>query len=294
MKVFPKFDDMRIELTELCNQDCVYCYNNFAENRKNNMSKSNFVKIIDNLEQVVNPNYFILYFTGGEPTLHPNFFEFLDIANRKKYISEILIITNGLFFSNINMVKKLKKYEKVRVQVSIQSILPKVHNKITKGNLDKSLKGAENLKKEGFDKGKANVEGSAKFAVECALIKIYGSEVLDYVADEAVQIFGGMGFSADMPVDRIYRDSRINRIFEGTNEINRMLLVGMILKKAMKGQLDIMTPAMKVASDLMSIPSFDKPDDSVLFAVEKEQVKKLKKAILMCAGKAAQDYAMTI
>jgi alkylation response protein AidB-like acyl-CoA dehydrogenase len=103
-----------------------------------------------------------------------------------------------------------------------------------------------------------------------------------------------MGYSADAPMEAAYRDARIARIYEGTNEINRMLLVGMILKKAMKGELDIMGPAMKVAEGLMSIPSFDKPDDSVLFEVEKEQIKKLKKAILMCAGKAAQHFAMTI
>ena len=103
-----------------------------------------------------------------------------------------------------------------------------------------------------------------------------------------------MGYSSDAPMEAAYRDARIARIYEGTNEINRMLLVGMILKKAMKGQLDIMGPAMKVAEDLMSIPSFDKPDDSVLFTIEKEQVKKMKKAILMCAGKAAQHFAMNI
>ena len=95
-------------------------------------------------------------------------------------------------------------------------------------------------------------------------------------------------------MEAAYRDARIARIYEGTNEINRMLLVGMILKKAMKGELDIMTPAMKVASDLMSIPSFETPDESKLFAIEKENIKKLKKAILMCAGKAAQHFAMDI
>jgi alkylation response protein AidB-like acyl-CoA dehydrogenase len=103
-----------------------------------------------------------------------------------------------------------------------------------------------------------------------------------------------MGYSADAPMEAAYRDARISRIYEGTNEINKMLLVGMILKKAMKGELDIMTPAMKVAEDLMSIPSFNKPDDSILFALEKEHIKKLKRAILMCAGKAAQHFAMTI
>jgi hypothetical protein len=103
-----------------------------------------------------------------------------------------------------------------------------------------------------------------------------------------------MGYSADTPMEAAYRDARIARIYEGTNEINRMLLVGMILKKAVKGELDIMTHAIKVASNLMSMPSFNELKENILFELEKEYLKKLKKAILMIAGKAAQHYAMKI
>jgi len=150
------------------------------------------------------------------------------------------------------------------------------------------------LEKEGVSDQKAHLKGIEEYAIECSIVKVLGSETIQFCSDEGIQIYGGMGYSADTPMEAAYRDARIARIYEGTNEINRMLLVGMILKKAMKGEIDIMTPAMKVAEDLMSIPSFEKPDDSILFAVEKEYIQKLKKAILMTAGKAAQHYAMDI
>jgi alkylation response protein AidB-like acyl-CoA dehydrogenase len=150
------------------------------------------------------------------------------------------------------------------------------------------------LESEGVDHQQAHLKGIEEYAIECSIVKVLGSETIQFCSDEGIQIYGGMGYSADAPMEAAYRDARIARIYEGTNEINRMLIVGLILKKAMKGELDIMTPAMKVTSDLMSIPSFDKLDDSVLFVVEKEHLKKLKKAILMCAGKAAQHFALNI
>jgi alkylation response protein AidB-like acyl-CoA dehydrogenase len=145
----------------------------------------------------------------------------------------------------------------------------------------------------GMDASKAKLKSTEQFAVECAILKVWGSEALDYVVDEGVQVYGGMGFSADAPMDRAYRDARINRIFEGTNEINRLLTVDMMLKRAMKGELDLMTPATAVASELMSIPDFAEPDDT-LFAAEKKIIQNLKKATLMVAGSAVQKLMMSL
>jgi alkylation response protein AidB-like acyl-CoA dehydrogenase len=134
------------------------------------------------------------------------------------------------------------------------------------------------------------MKGVEQFAIECAIIKIHGSEVLDYVVDEGLQVYGGMGFSEEGPMARPYRDSRISRIYEGTNEINRMLLVGMLFKKAMKGELDLFSAAMAVGKELTSVPSFDSPDMNAPMAVERLLVVNLKKAVLMAAGKAAETF----
>lgn len=146
------------------------------------------------------------------------------------------------------------------------------------------------LQEEGLSQSEAKMKGVEQFAIECAIIKIHGSEVLDYCVDEGVQIYGGMGFSEDAPMARAYRDARITRIYEGTNEINRMLLVGMLFKKAMKGEINLLEPAMAVAKELTGVPSFETPDLSAPLAKEKEVIKNLKKSILMAAGKAAETF----
>ncbi|HET6996711.1 MAG TPA: acyl-CoA dehydrogenase family protein [Chitinophagaceae bacterium] len=132
-----------------------------------------------------------------------------------------------------------------------------------------------------------------EYAIECAMLKVYGSEVLDFVVDEGVQIHGGNGFSAEYNISRAYRDSRINRIYEGTNEINRLLTLDMTLKRAMQGRLNLMGPAMDVSKELMSIPDFGAEDETP-FAKEKKLVNNLKKAILLAAGAAVQKLMMKI
>jgi alkylation response protein AidB-like acyl-CoA dehydrogenase len=132
----------------------------------------------------------------------------------------------------------------------------------------------------------AMLGAAEEYAIECAILKVHGSEALSYVVDEGVQIYGGNGFSDEYPISRAYRDSRINRIYEGTNEINRLLTVDMLLKRAMKGRLDLMGPAMNVQKELMSVPELS--EDAGDFAKEKKVVSNLKKAILMTAGAAAQ------
>lgn len=136
----------------------------------------------------------------------------------------------------------------------------------------------------------AELKGVEEYAIECSILKVAVSEDVQNCADEGIQIFGGMGFSEDTPMEAAWRDARIARIYEGTNEINRMLSVGMLVKKAMKGHVDLLGPAMKVADELMGIPSFDTPDYTELFSEEKEIVKKLKKVFLMVAGSAVQKF----
>lgn len=135
--------------------------------------------------------------------------------------------------------------------------------------------------------------GAEEYAIECAMLKVFGSEVLDYVVDEGVQIHGGNGFSAEYNISRAYRDSRINRIYEGTNEINRLLTLDMTLKRAMGGRLDLMNPAMGVQKELMSIPDFGAEDEAP-FAKERKLIANLKKAILLSSGAAVQKLMMKI
>jgi hypothetical protein len=145
-----------------------------------------------------------------------------------------------------------------------------------------------------MDPFKAKLKSVEQFAVECAILKVHGSETLDYVVDEGVQIYGGMGYSADAPMERAYRDSRINRIFEGTNEINRLLAVGTLLKKAMKGEIDLIGPAMKVQQEIMSIPDFGAAQEEGFLAAEVKKLAQLKKAFLMVSGAAVQKLMMRI
>jgi alkylation response protein AidB-like acyl-CoA dehydrogenase len=132
-----------------------------------------------------------------------------------------------------------------------------------------------------------------EYAIECSMLKVFGSEVLDFVVDEGVQIHGGNGFSDEYLISKAYRDSRINRIYEGTNEINRLLTVDMVLKRAMKGKLDLMGPAMAVQKELMSIPDFGAGEEGD-FANELKYIAQFKKAILMVAGAAVQKLMMQL
>ena len=136
----------------------------------------------------------------------------------------------------------------------------------------------------------AELKGVEEYAIECSILKVAVSEDVQNCSDEGIQIFGGMGFSEETPMEAAWRDARIARIYEGTNEINRMLSVGLLIKKAMKGHVDLLGPATAVGNELMGIPSFDTPDYSELFAEEKEMIAKLKKVFLMVAGSAVQKY----
>jgi len=140
----------------------------------------------------------------------------------------------------------------------------------------------------------AELKGVEEYAIECSILKVAVSEDVQNCADEGIQIFGGMGFSEETPMESAWRDARIARIYEGTNEINRMLCVGMLVKKAMKGHVDLLGPAQAVQEELMGIPSFDTPDYSKLFSEEKEIIKKLKKTFLMVAGGAVQKYGQNL
>jgi len=152
----------------------------------------------------------------------------------------------------------------------------------------------DSLVTSGMNDAEAKLKALEQYAIECAILKVNGSETLDYVTDEGVQVYGGMGYSADAPMDRAYRDSRINRIFEGTNEINRMLVLDMYLKRAMKGELDLLGPATAVGKEILSIPEFGGDDAEEMFAAEKKVIRNLKKVALMIAGSAVQKFMMKL
>ncbi|HAT70197.1 MAG TPA: acyl-CoA dehydrogenase [Flavobacteriaceae bacterium] len=143
---------------------------------------------------------------------------------------------------------------------------------------------------DGASHSEAELKGVEEYAIECSILKVAVSEDIQNCSDEGIQIYGGMGFSADTPMESAWRDARISRIYEGTNEINRMLAVGMLVKKAMKGQVDLLGPATAVGQELTGIPSFDTPDFSEVLSEEKDMIARLKKVFLMVAGSAVQKY----
>jgi len=152
----------------------------------------------------------------------------------------------------------------------------------------------EELVAGGMNNQQAELKGVEEFAVEASILKVFVSDLTQVTADEGIQIYGGMGFSEDTPMEAAWRDARIGRIYEGTNEINRLLAVGMLIKKAMKGELDLLSPAMAISKELMGIPSFEVPDYSALMSEEKSIIANLKKVFLMVSGAALQKYMMDI
>ncbi len=189
--------------------------------------------------------------------------------------------------------RAISKYGAIRYKLAEQVIRTYVLESATYRagqNIDDAI---EALIQSGMSKGEATLKGIEQFAAECAVLKVAGSECLDYVVDEAVQIHGGMGYSAESMIERAYRDARINRIFEGTNEINRMLAVDMVLRKALKGELDLMGPAMQVASELISIPDMEDLPETPL-AQERVYLKGFKKILLLVAGSAVQKLMQSL
>ncbi|MEY2792558.1 MAG: hypothetical protein RJA76_550 [Bacteroidota bacterium] len=158
-------------------------------------------------------------------------------------------------------------------------------------NIDDAIK---SLKEGGMNDAEAKLKGVEQFAIECAIMKVHASEVLDFLVDEGVQVYGGMGFSAEAPMDRAYRDARINRIFEGTNEINRLLAVGTLLKRALKGELDIMSPALAVGKEILGVPNFSIQVPEGVFGKERMVLENLKKATLLASGAALQKFTTAI
>ena len=160
----------------------------------------------------------------------------------------------------------------------------------TVGMIDSAMSEIDKNSPDVYKETAKNIE---EYAVECSILKVFGSEMLDYVVDETVQIYGGYGFVEEYPAERAYRDSRVNRIFEGTNEINRMIITGWLLKRAMKGQLPLMPAIKKLTEEIMSGPSSAEPLEGTL-AAERTLVSNAKKAALMLAGAAVQKYMAAI
>lgn len=202
------------------------------------------------------------------------------------------------------VIGEATKYANERIQfktpiINFGAIKAKIANMATNCYADESAsyRAAKNIEDrialreaDGNSHQEAELKGVEEYAIECSILKVAVSEDVQNTSDEGIQIFGGMGFSADTPMESAWRDARISRIYEGTNEINRMLAVGMLVKKAMKGHVDLLGPATKVGEELMGIPSFETPDFSELFSEEKDVLARLKKVFLMVAGAAVQKY----
>ncbi|UOY07064.1 acyl-CoA dehydrogenase family protein [Muricauda sp. SCSIO 64092] len=202
------------------------------------------------------------------------------------------------------VLNEATKYANERIQfktpiMNFGAIKAKIADMATNAYVDESAcyRAAKNIEDrialreaEGNSHQEAELKGVEEYAIECSILKVAVSEHVQQTSDEGIQIFGGMGFSAETPMESAWRDARISRIYEGTNEINRMLAVGMLVKKAMKGHVDLLGPATAVGEELMGIPSFDTPDYSELFAEEKDMIKRLKKVFLMVAGSAVQKF----
>ncbi|WP_343485961.1 acyl-CoA dehydrogenase family protein [Allomuricauda sp. d1] len=206
------------------------------------------------------------------------------------------------------VINEAAKYANERIQfktpiINFGAIKAKLADMATNAYVDEAAcyRAAKNIEDriaireaEGNSHQEAELKGVEEYAIECSILKVAVSEHVQHTTDEGIQIFGGMGFSADTPMESAWRDARISRIYEGTNEINRMLAVGMLVKKAMKGHVDLLGPATAVGEELMGIPSFETPDFSELFAEEKDLVKRLKKVFLMVAGSAVQKFGDTL
>ncbi len=157
----------------------------------------------------------------------------------------------------------------------------------TAGLLDQAI---GTLDKSDAEYDRKSIGQVEEFSIECSLLKVFASEALSMAADEGVQMLGGYGYCSEYPLERMYRDERINRIFEGTNEINRMIIPGMVMKKALKGELPILEKAMEVAEELTSLPSFAEPSEPEYLEAEAKIIANMKKVLLATLGLAAQKF----
>ncbi|MDR2123319.1 MAG: acyl-CoA dehydrogenase family protein [Flavobacteriaceae bacterium] len=206
------------------------------------------------------------------------------------------ILTNAINYANERIQFKVPISSFGAIQKKIADRATEIY--VTESGLYRAAKNIEDkiadLKAQGLSHNEAELKGIEEFAIECSILKVYASDTAQQTADDGIQIYGGLGFSEDTPMEAAWRDSRIARIYEGTNEINTLVAIGMLIKKAMKGELELIGPAMAVGKELTSIPSFEIPDYSVLFSEEKDILGKLKKVFLMLSGAALQKYGMEI